>query len=281
MLLSSRMSPLLRTLALALTLGLAAAAEGADDSRERLALADQTLVLAGAAKQIDHLQRALQSQFREARTSLDPDAQGLLDRFLAEAFKGDSLQTAVRARFRENMDRAQAAAAVAWLRSPVGRKVVGLEGQAASAGAALKEFEAELQARAPSSERFVRVNRVLEAWNQPDFYFDAARALLGGMSKGLDRLKAGDSTARLGAAEPVLSAALSRSKAAIDQATFVYFLFAYRSAGDADLDRYTQFLNSDAGRWLVRTFQQATVSAVEASGERAVEQLAKKTSMNP
>ncbi|HET8578519.1 MAG TPA: hypothetical protein VFO18_15595 [Methylomirabilota bacterium] len=276
------MNYMLRALALALTFGLSAAAEAADDSRERIALADQTLVLAGTTKQIDYLQRTLRSRMREARASLDPEAQELLDRFLTESFKGDALQRAVRARFRENVDRAQATAAIAWLRSPVGRKVVGLEGQAVSADAtaALREFEAELETRAPSSERFILVNRLLEASNQPDFYFDAARALLVGLAKGLDRLKAGDSATRLGTAEPVLATALSQSKATVDQSTFVHFLFAFRGARDADLDEYARFLNSDAGRWLVRTFQQATVSAVEDGGERAVGELAK-TSMKP
>ncbi len=270
------MNRTLRTLVIALALGLTAAVEAADDSRERNALADQILVLVGAARQIDYVQRTLLGRTREARASLDPETQSLLDRFLAESLKSDALLTAVRARFRENLDRTQAAAAGAWLRSPVGRKVMGLEAQAASPdAAALKAFEAELQTRAPSSERFVLVNRVIEAWNQPDFVFDAARALVGGMGKGLDRLKSGDSAARLGEAEPVLSTGLSQSKAAIDQSTFVYFLFAYRGARDAELEEYARFLNSDAGRWLVRTFQQATVSAVEASGERAIGVLAR------
>jgi len=276
------MNRTLHTLALALTLGLAGAVDAADDNRERNALADQTLVLAGAAKQVDYLQRMLKDRLREARTSLEPETQELLDRFGAEALKGDALQIAVRARFRENFDRGQAAEAVAWLRSPVGRKVMGLEAQAISAesAAALKAFESELETRAPSSDRFVLVNRVLEASNQPDFHLDAGRALLGGMGKGLDKLKAGDSAARLGEAEPALNATLSQSRAAVDQATFVRFLFAYRGAKDAELDQYVRFLTSDAGRWLVRTFQQSTVSAVEASGEKAVGEVAK-TSKKP
>jgi hypothetical protein len=268
------MNSMLRALALALTLGMAGAAEAADDSRERNALADQTLVLAGAAKQVDYLQRVLKDRIREA---LDPEPQELLDRFGAEALKGDALQIAVRARFREALDRTQAAEAVAWLRSAVGRKVVGLETQAMSAesAAALKAFESELETRGPSSERFVLVNRILEAWNQPDFYLDAGNALLAGLGKGLDKVKAGDSVARLGEAEPALNATLNRSKAALDQATFIHFLFAYRGAKDTELDQYARFLTSDSGRWLVHTFQQSTVSAVEAGGEKAVGEVAK------
>lgn len=271
------MNSMLRALALALTLGMAGAAEAADDSRERNALADQTFVLAGAAKQVDYLQRMLKDWIREARANLDPEPQELLDRFGAEALKGDALQIAVRARFRETLDRIQAAEAVAWLRSAVGRKVVGLETQAMSAesAAALKAFESELETRGPSSERFVLVNRILEAWNQPDFYLDAGNALLAGLGKGLDKLKAGDSVARLGEAEPALNATLNRSKAALDQATFIHFLFAYRAAKDTELDQYARFLTSDSGRWLVRTFQHSTVSAVEASGEKAVGEVAK------
>jgi hypothetical protein len=271
------MNRMLQALALALTLGLAGAVDAADDGRERNALADQTLVLAGAAKHIDYLQRMLKDRIREARANLEPETQALLDRFGAEALKGDALQIAVRARFREGFDRGQATEAVAWLRSAVGRKVTGLEAQAMSAesAAALKGFESELEARAPSSERFVLVNRVLEAWNQPDFYLDAGRALLSGLGKGLDKLKAGDSAAQLGEVEPALNATLSQSRAALDQATFIHFLFAFRGAKDAELDQYARFLTSDAGRWLVRTFQQSTVAAVEASGEKAVGEVAK------
>ena len=277
------MRALLGALAVTVVVGLVPAAPAAAQTRDQSALADQVLTGAGAARQIEWLERSVQSRMRDARTGLDGEAQTLFDRFMAQSLKRDALYAAVRARFRENVDRDRAAGTLAWFRSPVGRKIAGLEARAAApeAAAALKEFEAELETKAATSERFVLVNRVTEALNQPDFLFDLVRALLGGLGKGLDRLKAGDSVARLGEAEPAVSGLLTQSRAAVDQATFVYFLFAYRNARDTELDQYARFLRSDDGRWFTRTFQQSLVSALEASGEKAVGELARSAPATP
>lgn len=274
---------MLAALAVTAVVGLAPAAPATAQTRDQTALADQVLTGSGAAKQIEWLQRSVQRRMLDARTGLDAETQNLLDRFMAQSLKSEALYAAVRARFRENLDRDRAAGAMAWFRSPVGRKIAGLEAQAAApeAAAALREFEAELQTKAATSERFVLVNRVTEALNQPDFLFDLVRALLGGMGKGLDRLKAGDRVARLGEAEPAVSGLLTQSRAAVDQATFVYFLFAYRNARDAELDQYVRFLQSDDGRWFTRSFQQSLVSGLETTGEKAVGELARAAQLAP
>ncbi|HET7874257.1 MAG TPA: hypothetical protein VFN71_01930 [Methylomirabilota bacterium] len=260
---------------LAVVAGAAPAAGQRADARGPAAQVDEVLALSGARRQIDALHASVQARLRERYAALDNEAQSLLGRFLALALRADTVYPVVRARFRADYDAEHVAAALTWFRSPVGRKMARLESQAAApdAAPALREFESELAAKPPSSERFVLINRVAEAQNQPDFFFDAVRGLAGGIAKGVDRVQATELASRLYELEQTAGTLAGQTRAYIDRETFILLLFTYREARDAELDQYMRFLRSDAGRWHSRTLQQGVIEALDASGEKAVVEL--------
>lgn len=240
-------------------------------------LVDQGLALSGARSQLAALAPEVRARLARSGGRLDPDAQDALEGFLARALRPDGLYALVRSHFREHLDRDRLDGALQWLRSPVGRKIARLEAKALGpeAEGAMREFEAELGARAASSERFVLVNRLMEATNQPEFALEIVRALAGGLGAALERAPRGERAARLAAVEQAVGGALAQPRAAADQAALTFLLFAYRGARDAELDQYLAFVQSAAGRWFGATWREAVLRAVNQAATRAAAELAR------
>jgi hypothetical protein len=243
----------------------------AQEDRERGAWVEQALGLSGTRRQLGALEDVVRARLRETRPRLDGEGPALLDRFLTRALGPDALYALVRGHFREQFDRERLGATLAWLRSPTGRKMTRLEAEALAPGAedSLREFEASLGARAPSSERFVLVNRLAEATQQPEFSLEMLRALAAGLGTALERAGDGERFQRLGEVEQALTGLLTSPRAAADQAAFIFLLFTYRGARDAELEQYVKFLQSEPGRWFTATWRQAVVQAVDQSAARA------------
>ena len=268
----------------ALALVAASAAHAARHQDPRLGQMEEIFFLSGLETQLGDFEQGMDEGLASQMTAL-PDSQiAILRRAAARSFSADAMRKSVRTGLLERYDERGAAGTLAWLRSPLGRKITRME-VASSAGSspeALERYARSLAGTPPSPSRMALVQALQEATGGAEFGVDMALAAAHGVASAANATQPAGQRAPEAAIAAAIEAQRPALRRELEALMQVSALYTYRDLSDAELTRYVDFARSDAGRWyhdavvqeLARTIRGAAaglgaVVAQELSAENA------------
>lgn len=243
-------------LALLLSVGvLSCPAAGANNVNQ----VDRLMQLSGLDAQISQYPAQIETGMSQAagETGLSPEEQARLQIIMREVFNSESLRTSIRQYLLENIDTDVIDQALAWLESPLGRTITGLE-EAASTPAAITAMQQQMNELASRPGRVEAMQRLDQA--------TGATASTIGMSANVSAAIAIPLIMNLPAEQrpdmdmviDSIAAETQSRRQSFELLTMMSFLYTYRSLGDEDLERYIAFSESAAGR----LYHDAAIGAV-------------------
>ena len=233
-------------------------------------VATELFRLSGLQRQIAAVEPGVQQAFLAQGRPIPEADRAEIAAVIGSSFSAKDMQSDALAHLKERMDRKQAEAALAWLRTPTGVRITGFEEAASEPEAmqAMQSFAFSLQSSPPDAERVVLVQRLDAATGTTELttevMFTMARAAGRAFAAALPNAGSLDE----------LEATLEQQRPLLEEnaqnITLVSLLFAYRELSIAELSAYVSFLETPAGRW----YQEAAGGALRVSLTNAVERLA-------
>src|SRR4030095_10689678 len=195
-----------------------------------------------------------------------------VEKVLTRALRHETVYGLVRDAFLPHVDRANLETTAAWLRSPLGRKIVALEIATSEPGAEQKvaEYGAALKANPPTNHRIDLIQRLNWATAATEISADLIAAVARGVTVAVSAAGPAEQRLRPGQIEDRVAQVRVRANKSLRDAHTTSTLYAYRDLTDDELRAYVLFSASEAGRWYNAAMRKAMVSALG----RAVEQTA-------
>ncbi len=246
---------------------LAPAARVERPSAATTAAVDELLDLSGLKVQLAAISAGIRVQFLSAWGGLSAQDLAVIDRIAARHFSAEVLYARLRLELELRPDADRLEGALAWYRSPLGRRIARAEiAVMASAGE-------EASVAIPSDLRLELIQRIVASAGAAETAVDVTLAIVRSLTRALepfrpahlrqtpDQLEADIARVRIEALAPIRIACLQNT------------LFAYRDLDDAELGEYVRFMESAAGQWYATTMNGALVSAVGVAAELAAVEL--------
>ena len=249
---------------------IAAIAPQAGPARTGPATIDELLELSGVKAQLPGMTSRIAGEFRPRRGQMSPKDQAAIDRIVGQILRHETIYALVRDEVRRRLDRAKLEATVAWLRSPVGRKITALEIAASETGAEQKvgAYAASLRTNPPLGRRLELVQRLEWVSGSTDVSLDILAAITRSTAKATSAVSPPDRRLRPGQIERQVEEVKARASDAIAREGLVTMLFTYRSLEDEEIEQYVRFEASDAGRWYNAAMRKAVAAAIGRVVER-------------
>ena len=233
---------------------------------------DELLELSGARAQLVGLLRGIAGELRPAPGKMSAKDQAAVEKILTRALRHETVYGLVRDAFMPHVDRANLETTAAWLRSPLGRKIVALEIATSEPGAEQKvaEYGTALKANPPTAVRIELIQRLDWATAATEVSADLITAVARGVTTAVSAASPAEQRLRPGQIEDRVAQVRARVHKSLRDAHTTSTLYAYRDLTDDELGAYVLFSASDAGRWYNAAMRKALVSALG----RTVEQTA-------
>lgn len=246
---------------------LAPAARVERPSAATTAAVDELLDLSGLNVQLAAISAGIRIQFLGTQGQLSDQDLAVIDRIGARHFSAETLYARMRLELELRLDADRLEGALAWYRSPLGRRITRAEMAAiASAGE-------EASIPSPSDVRIELIQRLEASSGTAETAVDVTLALVRSLTRALEPFR----PAHLRQTPDQLEARLVRVRtealAPIRIACLQNMLFAYRDLDDAELVEYARFMESAAAQWYATTMNDALVSAVGVAAELAALEL--------
>jgi hypothetical protein len=253
-----------------LVLSLAFGAAGAPAPNDPKGRMDEIFFLSGLEDQLaligEGLGEALTPQLQQL-----PPAQGeTIQRVVLSEFNADALQRGVERHLERAHDPRYAGTVLAWLRSPLGRRITKLD-VAAARPEGMRAMQAYAEAIASNPAPATRVGLVTEldaATGMTDFTLDATLSSATATAIGINGAQ--PPAQRLDESE--LRAALEAQRSAlrpeIQKVTMVSMLYSYQDLSDEELARYIEFSESEPGRWYHDVVKRALLNTLTDASSR-------------
>jgi hypothetical protein len=241
-------------------------------ARTGLTKVDELLELSGVRAQLVGLLRGIAGELRLTPGKMSAKDQAAVEKVLTRALRHETLYGLVRDAFLLHVDRANLETTAAWLRSPLGRKIVALEIATSEPGAEQKvaEYGAALKANPPADHRIELIQRLDWATAASEVSADLIAAVARGVTMAVSAAGPAEQRLRPGQIEDRVAQIRARANKSLRDAHTMSTLYAYRDLTDDELGAYVLFSASEAGRWYNAAMRKAMVSALG----RAVEQTA-------
>lgn len=224
---------------------------------------DELLDLSGVRVQLAAISVGIRVQLLRMQSGLSDQDLAVIDRIAARHFSAEMLHARVRLELERSVDARRLEGALAWYRSPLGRRITRDETAAiASAGE-------EVSIPWPSDARIALVQRLDETGAAAETAVDVTLAIVRSLTRALEPFRPAHLRQTLGQIEARLAGVRAEALAPIRIACLQNMLFAYRDLDDAELGEYVRFMESAAGRWYAATMNGALVSAVSVAAELA------------
>lgn len=224
----------------------------------------QTLMRkSGLDKQLEQIPAMVQAgidqaqQQQQQQQRLSPDDMANLKRLTAVAFDAKALNEAVRTHVQANMNGKDIEAALAWLNSPLGEKITGLEEAASTpqAAAEMQSMAGRLTGDKARSEKMKKVDVAVQATeSNVRMVLNMQVVITVAMTASMEP----DQQPSVDAILHEVNKNSAQMRSMIEQQTLLLFLYTYRTLTDAELDRYIAFAESAAGK----KYQTVTTEAV-------------------
>lgn len=242
---------------------------------ERDALIAEALEISGTKKALESMPGHIRTQFEARQTTLKAEDKARVVRILGDAFRPDVLYGAVRGAFRTNYEPQRMSVVMTQLRSPLFRKIAGLELAASEPGAKqeLERFALGLQGDIPRPARVALVQRHEASMRSAELQVEMAVVAFQTVVRSLEPVM--PAAKRPTARETEFGVrALRAQQENLTRAALVRWLYTYRSLSDAELAGYVEFGESDAGRWFVSTQRRGLLDAMRVAMDSAARQMA-------
>ena len=230
------------------------------------AAVDELLELSGLQVQLEAVSAGIRAQFRGREGRLSAQDRATIDRIAARHFGPEVLYARIRLELGRSLEAATLEEALAWYRSPLGRRITRVELAALIPGA-------EREMSLPSDERIALVQRLDESGGASETTLDLAMALVRSLVRAADPFRPEPTRVGSAALESLIARTRTEALAPIKMACLLNMLFAYDELHDAELAEYVRFVESRAGRWYMTTMNNALVSAVSMAAELAAVEL--------
>jgi hypothetical protein len=253
-------------IAVALATSLFAIPVAADDLDRRIA---DLIVRSGIDKQIDSYPDNVRQGMQQARAQSplsDAQYQLLMDA-VSKAYDPAAMKRTMAARLRKDLDPADIDAAMAWLNSPLGRRITLLE-EEHSTPEAMQRMQAWVQAQKtpPPAPRMELIRRFDQAIGVTEFTVASIKhSQLAMVAAATATRSAAEQRTAFDKVNEVFVQRHAEFTQTVVQQTLPHMLYIYRSLTDAELGQYIAFAASPVGK----RYHDATKAALDDAIVRA------------
>ena len=236
---------------------------------------DELLELSGARAQLVGLVARVAADLRPAPGQMSAADMATIDRILAQSLRHDAVYGAVRDAFLPHVDRPSLETTAAWLRTPVGRKIIALEIASSQPGAEQKvaEYTAVVKANPPPARRLELLQRLDWVTGANETSADLVAAIARGLSTAVSAAGPPESRLRPGQIEDRAAQVRARANETLREVRTMSMLYTYQTLEDDELSEYVRFSGTDAGRWYNTAMRKALVGAIGKAVEQTVTEL--------
>ena len=252
-----------------LTALLAAAPPGHAQSKEALEAAARLVVKSGFAVQLQGFSQQIDADLAQNKEGMRPELRSALADAMKASFRAAALQEGIVRRLAGKMRPAEMDKVVAWLETPVGRRVTRAEERAASVSQEEMAAWAERSGRRPlTAKRIALLAELTRLTNSVDAGVAAIEAIGLGMMVGANAVPPRENQISLSELRKRFRDAmpLAATRKEVAQSAAVSNPYTYRGVSDADLAAYVAFSRTELGkRYNDATTQAFTETLAEAS----------------
>lgn len=239
------------------------------------------LELSGLNKQIDQIPAliaaGLAEQHQGGSDKMSPEEYDRLSRIMADAYKAAGLRQSIGDYFQAHYDQDRATAVITVLRSPLNKKMTGLETAASTPEAyqAIQKYAEDLKSDPPTPGRMELVRSLDRVTGSTEtnvaIQVSTTMAVVIAMNaaappdKRLDRDQLQQLRSRMSA----------QLRSPTERLTLASFLYTYRSVSDPELAAYITLSRSDEGQWLTHLTQLALINTMSEAAEKMGKEMAK------
>ena len=253
----------------------AAIAPKAEPARTGPATVDELLELSGVKAQLVGMTGRLAGEFRPRQGQMSQKDAAAVGRIVERTLRHEKIYTLIRDELRRHVDQPKLDTAVAWLRSPLGRKITALEVASSEAGAEQKvaAYAATLRGNPSPARRIELLQRLDWVSGSTEVSLDILVATARSTAKAMSAALPPDRRLRPGQIENQATEVRARAGTLIAQEGLAGMLYTYRSLEDDEIEQYVRFEASEAGRWYNVAVRRALVGAVGGVVERTAMEL--------
>jgi hypothetical protein len=241
----------------------AAASPGADVEANRL------MEASGMAHSIRQIQPAMTGSFDQPQEGLPDNVRLALREAAWLAFQPNPIIEQVRARLGATLTGPHLDKTLAWLESPVGRRITDLENAAAEPAAVsqIEDYAKELEKRAPSKRRTDLITQLMAATGSTEFSATMLETAFLATALGINAAQPAQQRSPVELVRQRITSLLPKLQKDNEQQLAVSMHYAYRTLPDRELESYLKFLKSASGAAYTRDSLKAVREAMnEAMG---------------
>lgn len=233
----------------------------------------EALSLAGMDAALDQVPGLIKAQVETRQEDLSSGLAGELERAMLEAFSPALLKADARATLAAQYEPGEFDQGLLWLRSPLGRRIVGLEIAAGKDEnqAAMGEWIESIPRNPPSKDRIILVADVVRASDSLTIVIETIVLVAEPILQTLNAAAAEDEKRSPDEIRLLLGVMRDRLEDPMGRQMLLRSLYTYREASDEELSNYAAFLRSEAGQGLYQALNASVIAVLERAGGRFAE----------
>ena len=234
---------------------------------------DELLERSGLRVQLQSLSAGVRIQFLRGQGRISSQDRATIDRIASTNFDADAIYSRIKVEFERNLDAGKLADALAWYRSPLGKRITGLELMALA-------FEngwdsaVSIERKQASQHRIALVERLDASGGASETTVDVTLSIVRSLTRAFQPVLPAAARVSNVQLDDQIARARSRTLEQIRGACLVSMLLAYRSLTDQELSEYVQFVESEAGQWYMSLMNSALLAAVDVAATTTARDLA-------
>ena len=239
------------------------------------ATVEEILELSGVRPQLPNLVRSIGAGYLPGPGQLSERDGSRVAQIVARQFAPQPIYAAMRDDFGRRVEARHLAALAAWFRSPLARKITGLEIDASKPESAAKitAFAAGLKASPPTPARLELVQRLDWVTGTSPDTTDLTLTIVVSVARASAAAAPAERRARIGVIERRVEEMRPQMASGVADNVLAQMLYVYGPLSDAELKAYVDFLGSPAGRVYSQLTHTALLRAVGDAAERTATEI--------
>ena len=233
---------------------------------------DELLERSGLRVQLESLAAGVRVQFLRGQGRISSQDRATIDRIASTNFDADAIYSRIKLEFERNLDADKLADALTWYRSPLGKRITGLELMALALESGLDNVS--IERKQASNERIALVERLDAVGGASETTVDVTLSIVRSLTRAFQPVLPVSARVSNAQLEEQIARARSRTLEQIRSACLVSMLLAYRSLTDQELAAYVRFAESEAGHWYMSVMNSALLAAVDVAAAATAGELA-------
>ena len=250
----------------------AVTAAGPVSGAERSGL-DELLERSGLRVQLEGLAAGVRVQFLRGQGRISSQDRATIDRIASTNFDADAIYSRIKLEFERNLDAGKLADALAWYRSPLGKRITALELMALAFEKGW-DSAVSIERKQASQQRIALVERLDASGGASETTVDVTLSIVRSLTRAFQPVLPASARVSNAQLEDQIATARSRTLEQIRGACLVSMLLAYRSLTDQELAEYVKFVESEAGQWYMSVMNSALLVAIDVAAAATASDLA-------